>query len=622
MTRSKRRLFTGAVLVALLSWSVLSYFSEVPILTAAGVTVPNSPVAEGKDFATLTLRDSWDMSEFTDISQDLNADGNSDLLRNIQVQNGVFSAQSTPTNDAQFSVLFPGFYGTIQTGKVGSLYPIPAQTYHCLYIATKVDSGAANQNGPDQMQVFWSQDSRYNNGGVFGASPGVPLYPEAGAGAPTPNWKLYKIDLATIGTLFGASWNSYPTWQGLRIDPTLQPNVTFAVDWVRLTDCASNYTTITWSPQAGVSALWLQPLGTTRNIRVASDVNGSSGSYRLDTQGIAPGSYLVGLGDGTNCCSIWSSAPLVINQTPIVTFDRPSTTSGPDYATMMGNPWDMNDGSDTPLLQDFKNFWFAGGLLNFITASGSGVSGDPDAKIYLNTPRPLTTPNDLHYLSFRLNTEGAVERFGGGMIVRWIWTIPGTSGRPGYECHLVGLDIPYDVGWQTYSIDLSNPTNGTPVQKSGECPAQLPDWVHSGTITKMRFDPNENITGQDMVQHLDWVKLTGVDRVKRTTPFPIQSVTNKAGTPLTYYYTTTPQQPTQHLAQRAGGTGGAPPGGPYQVFLPLSVRNGDVVANDSTFFWDTSTIPAGQEGYYYICAVANDGVNQATYCSDAPVWVY
>jgi len=66
-------------------------------------------VSEGKDFATLVLRDPWDMSEDTDISQYINSDGQYNQLQNIQVTNGIFSSKSTTDRfNAKFYLLFPG----------------------------------------------------------------------------------------------------------------------------------------------------------------------------------------------------------------------------------------------------------------------------------------------------------------------------------------------------------------------------------------------------------------------------------------------------------------------------------------------------------------------------------
>jgi hypothetical protein len=423
----------GAFLVGvmlLLALAQLSATATVPM----GVTVPSAPVAESRDFATLVLRDPWDMSQFTDISQYLNESAQRSIIQNPVVANGIFTATSvydvgTGDSNAYFFPLFPGYQNSIQAGKLGENYPIDATTYHCLYVAMKVNSGPANVYGPDQWRVLWFADSRLNgSGGVYGITNGIALYPEAGAGQPSWSWRLYQIDLASPdnGMVPGtAAWNSRTNWQGLRIDPTINaPNITFQVDWVRLTNCSSNRQTITWTPNGSITAVWVRPSGTTNYIRVATGIAGASGSYNLDTQGLAPGSYYIGLGTNTTCCIQESTSPLVINQTPIVYFDRPSFITGTDYATQAGNPWDFSDSSDVTQLVNFQSTSFTNGVLDMVTASGPPPGGI-DAQIHLNTPQSFYT-SSYRYLSFRIFTEWARpwQDPPDGMTVRWIYTIP------------------------------------------------------------------------------------------------------------------------------------------------------------------------------------------------------
>src|SRR5215212_2600496 len=100
----RKRLLAGffTLVVAIMLFPALPY----PALAVAG---PATPVAETKDFATQVLRDPWDMSELTDISQYLNGSGQRNLVQNISVTDGVFSAQSTSAKDADFYPLFPGY---------------------------------------------------------------------------------------------------------------------------------------------------------------------------------------------------------------------------------------------------------------------------------------------------------------------------------------------------------------------------------------------------------------------------------------------------------------------------------------------------------------------------------
>ncbi len=599
---------------------------------ASSISIP-----EGRDYSTVILKDPWDMGEYSDVSQYINGDGQFNLVKNINIQNSVFSAQSTIEKDAFFHVLSPGFHDTISGGKTGVRYPINSNQFHCLYVAMRVGA-PPDGSGSDQFQIFWFADGRMNSGDApWGSTPGFLVYPEAHGSTPIPYWKMFKIDLATQTSPTGWEWNDQPVWRGLRIDPTVKADVDFSVDWVRLTDCvASNYT-FTWTPRTGTYDIWIRPENAARNIRVATDVDGNSGSTTIDAQGLAPGSYQVGLGSSTDCCTVWSPTDLVINQSPIALFSRPSFTSGRDYSSSAGNPWDFSDSSDVVAVYN-SQATIQSGVLDLITQSGS-YPKDLDAQVFLNVPQ-VFDGNQYRFLTFRYFTEGPWQRFGGGMVVRWIWTIPGMSDGGGSRCHLVSQDIPHDVGWQTISIDLFAQYNGSVEQTSGDCEGADLTWSGSSGIYKLRFDPNENIMGVPLHQQVDWIRLTQVDSVTKGNPFPVQIGLNKSPDGLTliaFYYTDNLQNPTQHRAveyksffspestlESRGLQSGLPlQEAQAQIFLPAVLRNPVAseippVENAVDFAWDTTGVNPGE---YYMCVVVADQHNSATYCSEAPVKV-
>ena len=323
------------------------------------------------------------------------------------------------------------------------------------------------------------------------------------------NWKLYRVNLASQPS-FGTTWTQHSLWQSLRIDPTNKADVAFAIDWVRLTDCRPVNYTVTWpsGPESGLVYLWLQPVGTTHNILLTqAGIAASAQSYTLDTQGFAAGSYQIRLSQSPITCCTMNLDTITIVPAPIATFDRPSFTRGVDYATETGNPWDMTDPADAPLIECTSSS-FHDGLLTLDTPTYAAQPQDcrgvdvPDPQVFLRTPVPADTGR-FRYLSFRMYTEGPWQRFGGGMMVRWVWIIQGTSERQGYECWLVSNDIPYDVGWQTYSVDLGNDSNGgTVIQTSGECPAGTLTWSTTSPVLRFRFYPNEHVTDSNMHQDL------------------------------------------------------------------------------------------------------------------------
>jgi len=585
---------------------------------------------DGDDFATLNLRDSWDMSEFTDVSQALNLSGQADYLTNILVQDGVFSASSTNLMDAQFFVLWPGYNTAMLIGKTGHNYPINAQTYHCLYIGMKVNSKMADNRGPDVYQVFWFANELLNGaGGTWGYSKGITLYPEAGKSTPAAQWKLYKLNLADSEIYGGgARWSDRETWQGLRIDPTNQTDIDFEIDWVRLTDCVGGNYEINWQGGNGASIL-VSPQGTNREILVATNV---TSPYLLDVQGLPPGVYTYSVKENNQ---VLSSGGFEINQSPIAIFARPSSVSGGDYATQSGNPWDFSDASDVRKIHDMA-YSFTDGVLNMETTSGEGV----DAIIELNTPQYILNSTEYRYLNFRMYVEGPWQNVPEGMNVRWIWRTSGASGGSGFECHLVGHDIPYDIGWQTYSIDLSDSFNGNSEEIAGDCEGLPRHWVETSPVFKLRFDPNENIMGVPLHQQLDWIQLTQVDRVTKGNPFPVQIGLNKSPDGLTsiaFYYTDNLQNPTQHRAVEYLPINSPDPtledtrlqpGAQLQenqakIFLPGIYRNYieidfPPIENGVNFAWDTRGVIPGE---YYICVVVADQFNTGTYCSEAPAQV-
>lgn len=603
------------------------------------VVVPAAPIAESNDYATLHLADPWDMSEYSDVSQYMNESGERDVVRNLTVEDGVFSGTSAGDvigldgkQNGWFFTLFPGYETAIHAGKAGSKTPIDSSYYNCFYIAMNVASGAANSFGPDQYRIFWFGDDRLNTGGApYGFTTGLPLYPEYGATTPVPIWKLYKVDLANTSLPPGVSgltpWNGKTTWEGLRIDPTINANINYKVDWVRLTNCAPQTTDITFNSDNNISAVWLRPEGTSRYILIATDVNGTSGLYSLDTQGVQPGSYYVGFGDQFTCCTTESTELLTVNQTPIVNFQNPTFYSGPDFATLNGNAWDMSSAEDYSGIR-CADFGDENGYLWLETppnivqpdeCRGTDPQQVSDPSILLNMPT-LIDPATYRYLSFRMSDDNPWQFVAQGSIIRWVWTVQGDSGLPGHRCYLVSQDIPFDVGWHTYSIDLWDTFEGSAEDWEDECDSLPKNWQQSPPVLQARFDPNENISDHTFYNKIDWIRLTkpiviprgqayrlGLDKFFPNDIFEVN-----------LFYTTDPKnQPTQHRVIVYTSPGST---GPYAIYLPITKSMGDPFLSgaDLEYLWDTTSVSPGK---YYICAEAFDGLNQGTFCSEATITI-
>jgi hypothetical protein len=199
------------------------------------------------------------------------------------------------------------------------------------------------------------------------------------------------------------------------------------------------------------------------------------------------------------------------------------------------------------------------------------------------------------------------------MIARWIWTINNDA------CGLVSNDIPYDVGWQTITLDLLDPLNGITEDRTSNCPSGPLYWS-SAPAKRVRLDPNENTLDQPLTQQLSDIYLTKMDSARIGYTFPVQISFNKLASQISsasFYYTDNLSQPTQHPAVRSVSSPQ-----PNSHFFYLPYISGGISAgvgqnpNMMTFQWNTSGVIPGT---YYICGIFNDGFNQILNCSDAPL---
>jgi hypothetical protein len=582
---------------------------------------PVTVIREGNDFATLVLGDAWDMNEFSDISQSLNESGRYNFLQDIMVDNGTFSARSTDLNYAQFYLLFPGYFFTGVNGKTGELNPIPSSIYRCLYLRMRVDS----QNDQDLWYVSFSNNLR-----------GTPELREEGqlAGQPVHHpdlekgsWRIYEIDLGERDNFyFKIPWWERTAWEGLRVHPTNTPNTFFEVDWVRLTDCSPVNHTISWSSIPGQTRLWAGIGGQTKDIFISS-LDSQESNYVWDIQGIAPGHYFIGV-EGSAGNVNWLLEHVVINTAPVVTFRRPSPYSGPDYASQAGNPWNMISGHDIQLVS-CSDWSILDGILALntpppvvLTQNCLGGIGEADPKIFFSTYDAIDGQN-YRYFSFYAYHDGEVQQVADGMIGRLIWEDRDTG------CVHVGQEIPYDIGWHLYTIDMHHPINELPVEsvRNGNCAQKR--WSDTARLVPYRFDPNENWTGNLVpARHFDqqfgWFRITKVDEVWQGSSFPIEISANKPVEQipnLDFYYTTDKADPTQKRADTYPMPPVMPLSNPvYLPFIGTQVQEPQYVLppgeNNIIYYWDTRNVSLGQ---YYICAVADDGTNQTTFCSGAPV---
>jgi hypothetical protein len=661
----------GVILVLIgLASGVYPTYANTAEPQAASITFTNptalqTSIAEGDDFATRVLGNPWDMNERRDIGYEIG-------FTNVGVANGIWSGVFSGVDQSSggatagyFFPLFPGFSTPLPAGlsqeltwnKIGAQdrYAIPTAKY--THLSFRIYTSQRSQyyvHWTNAKPVTWPDGSQRfgSNDGCYSATQLIPW---------NPGWHTYSFDLpqpnGDAGVRAG-NWQDSPLVRGLRIDPSaIAPAGTeIRVDWVRLSDPASAPTiAIPWSVGEATAEDKV-------DLYIADDANGtnasplvrgipaSAGVYNLQTSILAPGRYYLQLRlmDGrapslgcatTKAVSEWTG-PLTVVSTPVVSFAKPSMTSGADYATTeLGNPWDMNDAGDIitpgpPYPQTIANGSFSNGIF-----SGQAIliPGQPhsDSQVWLNvvSDRPIDTAR-YRYLTIRYKVDTPA-----GRDINWL-IANGWGGRIIWWNK--GIDIDgseskfgtYYEGWRTYSIDLakafpplpiSNPTQAdnilTPREQSS-FPAQQ-GWAQLGSVQHLRFDPLETTpvaagTGAEMFA-IDWVKLTAIDQAKRGAPYRIRVTLDRAPQllqSLTFYYTTDLSQPTQN---QAAPYTSMPATGPVSVFMPLVLQNqAEALANETSFLWDTSAVGSG---LYYICAIANDGLSTATYCSDTPVEV-
>ena len=557
-------------------------------------------VGNGDDFATTVLGDPWDMSEHTDI---MALHG----LPDSTISGGVlhFTMDSSSEN---VRLLFPGLEGREDVGKIGMNYPIDASHYHWLAFRMYHPGGL--------FRIKWFYD-RY-------AQPDRE-YVTSSAISVVPGWHTYIIDLDTIGI---AITNGGATeWNGLvrefQIIPIASAGTEITIDWVRLTadNPITNSLDISWtglsSPGSDVEFYLDSDDSGCDGALIHTESGASeSGSFTWQQAGygiaspanVAPGNYYVCAKVGGTEAG-YSSGQLTVDHAPIIHFTQPSFTSGDDYATDAGNPWDMSDTGDVDHVVDGSYAVNSGILGVTVPASKVGV------QVHLNLPTSIDS-DSYHYLTYRLWFDYDYGFSDVGQQTRVFW------GRAPDTETTSGLIYVYP-GWQTYSVDLRSLS-----LHSG------PTWT-TADWTIFRIDPIANHTGETVTFYIDDVKLTGDEEADAVTDIeweltdPDTSVTT-----MTLYYdgdqsglngthiatlTLTDGERTGLAMFASGSTAlGATSALTETVYLPLVARNYVVPCEGACYTWYTGDVPAGA---YYLYACMDDGRNELCRYSETPIHI-
>lgn len=553
-------------------------------------------VGEGDDFATTVLGDPWDMSEYTDIPALHGVPGGT-------IDNGVLSYTIPSDSYAHIPLLHPGALRAIDAGiKVGSNYSINTDHYRWLSLRMNQSGGFFT------IRWFYDKDlSPCNN-----STTNIHV---------SPGWHTYVIDLETVPKSKG-------DWQGqivgLFVMASDSVGATGTIDWARLTanNPADNSLDISWSglsPTSSTVEFYLDSNATSCDgtlIHAESSAQ-ESGSFTWQQAGddtaspanIAPGNYYV-------CAKVngsdagYSSGQLTVNHAPIVHFTQPGFTSGEDYATDAGNPWDMDDWADVDHVVNGTHTITNGHLAVTVPASQS------DVQVHLNLPTAIDRDR-YYYLTYRLWFDYPYTWSDVGQGARIFWgRAPQTEAQSGWI-----YDYP---GWQTYKMDLRSlsldfgPTWDTA------------DW------TIFRIDPIANGTGQQVTVYLDDITLTGDEEADAFTNVEWQITDpDTSVTTMTLYYdndtsgldgthvvtlTLTNGEQTDMAMSTAESL---PP--LYAtteltetVYLPLVVYDYVTPCTGACYTWRTGDIPAGA---YYLYACIDDGYNELCRYSETPLHI-
>ncbi|MFA7158753.1 MAG: hypothetical protein WC299_05570 [Kiritimatiellia bacterium] len=372
---------------------------------SAKVTITHPPELEftaptftsGSDYATVELGNPWDMTDSSDIYEQL-------YLSNVSFDNGMLIATADAPilgneSDAQFY---------LNTRLSGEFKAIDASKYRYLTYRMMVDpTGYVNINDWVAKgwlpRVIWFNTSITNDGSE---AQGIPML---------ESWHSYTVDLADRALL--TTENPYPAQLGwrelgsvkrIRFDPLEVPvATTFAIDDIKLCDDnrpANNSYTISWtatdpdSASVTVSLYYGTLSGSSFSGHLLTTVTQAVGSasYVWDSSAVGAGSYYIQaiITDGDNSITRITKVPVVVggatdnhfslaNATPLgADFDGDRVADPALYQASSGG-WQVRLSSTGYALIDLPGFFGGPGY----TAFAADFDGDrvADPAVYRET---------------------------------------------------------------------------------------------------------------------------------------------------------------------------------------------------------------------------------------------
>ena len=605
---------TPGTYILLAVFATISWLHIAVNATAQSVELTSplqsTSLMEADDYASVVLRNPWDMNERRDIGWEENFVGTS-----ITVDKGVWKG-TLKDPGGYILPLFPGFPGSLfpepldgdkTLPKLGIDHPIDSSKYYMLSFKYKHSSRSS-------FTVLWNADTTdqyWPDASQMGASFDGFYTPKAGISYPNNSWVVYSFDMKNLKTSFDQVKGS---WSGdivaLRLDPSISAPAgsKLEFDWVRLVDpSTSPDITVSWNSSS-------LPYSKTIQIYMDSDNSGydgapmktfannaDPGSYTFNSGILPPGTYYfyvqVNYGtDYSKAIRSGYSAAVTITSTPSGYFTSPTTISGKDYATTeLGNPWNMDTAADVSNLpgSNWSDDWrqytsssFVNGIFQAVAVPGMAGHTETDVQVHLNvSPTKKIDTSKYRYLTYRIaadtsqfnNLHDMIEK---GFVSRPVYWDLGLFGDGGHtKAHVLFED------YHTYTIDLWK--DG--INEAGR------KWKDNRELSHLRIDPLE--TSVNNWFFLDWVMLTTENYVEGNKADIGWVIENTSSTTLTtsLYYDT-------------DDTG-------YNGKLITTIRNCKVGQNSYT--WDTSKI--GEDKTLYVYAVISDGTTSSRFYAAAPV---
>jgi hypothetical protein len=583
----RRILPLGSLLVVLAAAPVAA---QSPTTPTGGANV----VAAANDFATTVWQDPWDMNQRTDLGSWLNSvDFPYAGWSGFNFAGGLFTG--TVSSDPNVYLLETSHPGVASVGKFGAEYSIDANRYRVAAIRMRVPTN-------NYFLFLWgtntlAQGITYSN-----------------AVLTTAEWRIYVVDLATLGILAGNEpWSG--TKRYLRLDPAPDNEPAGGVveiDWVRLVENQPSLArNLTWSGGGSVD-IYLDNDQSAANGTLGL-VAANVASYSLNVGALQPGDYYVAMRRaGTSNALSYSSGFYRVNTPATITVTSPSDEgSADDFATVqLNNPWDFTSMSDLDHLLNVQQYGIvtvpnveteAGVPLGNITAfSGANTLGEfspnpcqsyakPALFPFHSHVRGLTRridPNRYRILTAELGLPNKQRDLCGGSIVRVVWHVAGDANET-YSDDIIlnsraGANMLSRLNMDMATLEIEP---GSPSQTGW-----IPGFSPNPGIMTFRIDPDEFYNPTAFF--IKRLKLAARDTAH--TSFNVQWTTSKTGGTINVYYDVDKNPSSKSLVGSATAS-----------------------ALTGSLSWNTSGLPDGAE--YFVYVEHNDGTNANGAYSKWPV---